>query len=195
MRILFENGSKTEFWGCQLISNKQAAVQITPSVTMNWTLSLWACRAGWAQSYQNTACCLSVFFKHSLTCQVGWVRVSQTVNNRSIALMEFQTLESIPVKPWCSMAKQRSLSVRTNNRFDRSPYTLLRSHIQCEWVRVRQKKTLKCWDWVLLLSWLQNGGMSSPLTSRQQKAYTPSGADWKVISFDSTSSNKMRNKK
>ena len=28
-----------------------------------------------------------------------------------------------------------------------------------------------------LLSWLQNGGMSSPLTSVQQKAYTSSGAD------------------
>ena len=48
------------------------------------------------------------------------------------------------------------------------------------------KNTLVCYPGSKIVEWA--------LTSGQQKAYTSSGADWKLISFDSTSSNKMKRK-
>ncbi len=45
-----------------------------------------------------------------------------------------------------------------------------------------------------LLSWLHNGGTSSPLTSGQQKLFTPSMADWTLICSDSTLAHEEKRK-
>lgn len=42
-----------------------------------------------------------------------------------------------------------------------------------------------------LLCWLHNGATSSPLTSRQQKLYTSSVADWKLICWDIVHTHKV----